>query len=188
MVDLHKRGAAVTSPRPPIHFVGMYILAVGTLGFLAGFASPYWQFSRLQKGSSTTLVHGLWVTCEETSGSLSNCRDNIIRVPDWLRAVQALQCIAVLLLLTACVTAVLLSFTPKPSYFLLLDFAAGFGAVLATFGTLGYMLFTLSPPSGESNFLIFNWGFGINAAGSFFCALGAILIAASRACVSATRR
>ncbi|XP_076453698.1 uncharacterized protein LOC143288913 isoform X2 [Babylonia areolata] len=161
--------------------IGVSFLAVGTLGFLAGFASPYWHFSRRPEDGGTR-VHGLWVTCDQTSGTLSGCQDNVIRAEDWFRGVQFLLSSGALLLLVACLMAVVTVFAHKHCHRRLLDFAASFGAVFAMFGTLGYLVFTLSPPSlEESNFLTFTWGFAICATSSPLTVLAAILIVTGRA-------
>ena len=58
--------------------MGICILPVGTLGYTAGLASPYQRFGR--DGAGVRKVYGLWTTCDQVSGDLVNCQDNVLTV------------------------------------------------------------------------------------------------------------
>lgn len=70
----------VLAKRPYGYLVGIAILPAATLGFLLGFVSPYWHFRSTGSGT-VTMVHGLWLVCEQDSGSLTlvRCEQTIIR-------------------------------------------------------------------------------------------------------------
>ena len=68
---------ALLAKRSYGYLVGICILPVGTLGFLAGFVSPYWHFVRTATGTVT--VHGLWMVCDQVSSSLVGCDQTVIR-------------------------------------------------------------------------------------------------------------
>ena len=68
---------ALLAKRSYGYLVGICILPAGTLGFLAGFVSPYWHFVRTATGTVT--VHGLWLVCYQVSSSLVGCDQTIIR-------------------------------------------------------------------------------------------------------------
>ncbi|KAI8782436.1 hypothetical protein BgiMline_027362 [Biomphalaria glabrata] len=85
-----------------IYKVGFVGIVLGSLLFVVGFCAPAWAEFQFVWSDDHVESMGLWQTC---SGSLSVCtmsvsNDNL----GWLKAVRALECIAMFFALASCIS------------------------------------------------------------------------------------
>lgn len=162
--------------RHPLFIVGCLLALVSTIVFLIGFSAPAWKD-----------MIGLWLNCENRDA----CK-NIVGVgPDWLEAVRAMECLALIFFALAIFVEVYQDFSsPPPPENKAVEALAGLAGM---FGIIGIIVFGAKSPNRDENVYdpvtrnvtgtyksYLQWGFGLTAGGSSGIVVCAIIIGIGR--------
>ncbi|XP_076460227.1 uncharacterized protein LOC143293261 [Babylonia areolata] len=179
---------SVFSRRPMAYKLGLFLLLFSLLFFLTALSSPYWYKLR----SGLFHIHGgLWQNCVQFV-LLKVCTGTYWgrRVPSWLSAVQALQCVGVVCLVIALTYAIMVNWIQRtPKHCRLLEVMAALASALALAGSVLFIVQMDNDDDGmmkmtnvmearniDKDYAI-DWTLGLNIAAATICLIATITIA-----------
>lgn len=155
--------------------ISIVLLYFGFACLTAGMVSPYWTYGSKTTADDTIVIHrGLWHVCHGHAGSVA-CASSLGDPPEWLKAVVALQCLAVVGLAFSAGFVVLLtclwSFSRIPEVV---------ACVASVVGFIGLLVFVGKTPKEEGTVIFhFSWSFALDLIGCVVAFVAAVIMALS---------